>query len=561
MSRGLTVVLGTMLFFAGCSAFAQDAQLILPGATGQTAIFDSFDNLIVVTRTVPAGYMQLFKAYDGSYRDPVVVVEGFDPTNGTAPTDFYGTLNSRGTLDAARAAGRSVWIVNFGDGAGALSANARLVSSAVAQAANYGGLSSATVDVVGLSMGGVIARYALAYDEQYGGPTDGAVGVYVSGDSPHQGANGNPSVQEFALFTGDPEYMLVVNSDAALSMIHLSVRDYSTNGCFLGALPSATDWVGSTAAHDWFYAQLNSLNGDGYPHKCRNVAVSNGTWDPQPHAVGSPLFEVRTYVFGLELCSETYYAYAEDVAPGSPAGGFSPGVIREPEIEVDQHFGPTFIPTDSALDMRDGVSMFDRILVQLSAQDHTTITQETHNFILEELLGSDWRVNVKIMPDGSNVNLSGKIVSAVYDGMFYIEETDRAWGVAVAGGASVAEGDVVSILGTMSTIEGERVVSASSVAVAGNGENVPGPVSMPCRSLGGGPYGLYTPGVLGGMGLNNVGLLVRCAGRVTGVAPDQTFFYIDDGSSQEDGSGYAGVRVALTGLFPGETVTAPPIGA
>ena len=66
MSRGLPAVLGTMLFFAGCSAFAQDAQLTLPGATGQTAIFDSFDNLMVVTRTVPAGYMQLFKAYDGS---------------------------------------------------------------------------------------------------------------------------------------------------------------------------------------------------------------------------------------------------------------------------------------------------------------------------------------------------------------------------------------------------------------------------------------------------------------------------------------------------------------
>ena len=232
MSRGFKIVVA-MLLFAGGSACAQDAQLTLPGATGQTAIFDSSDNLIVVTRTVPAGYMQLFTAHDGSYRDPIVVVKGFDPTNDTLPTDFYGTLNALGTLDAVRAAGRSLWIVNFGDGASAISANARLVSSAVAQAANYGGLSSAAVDVVGLSMGGVISRYALAYDEQYGGPTDGLVGVYVSGDSPHQGANGNPSVQEFALFTGDPEYMLVVNSDAALSMMHLSVRDYSMNGCWM----------------------------------------------------------------------------------------------------------------------------------------------------------------------------------------------------------------------------------------------------------------------------------------------------------------------------------------
>lgn len=512
-------------------ATAQEVQLTVPGGTGETAIFDGSDSLVVVTRSVPAGYMQLYRAYDGSYRDPVVIVEGFDPLNNAVPSDVYAQVNRRGGIDTARAAGRSVWIVNLGDGGGAISANARLVSSAIQQAASYQSTAATKVDVIGVSMGGLISRYALASDEQTGGGSDGLVRLFVSGDSPQQGANASPNFQELILFQNDPDTLPAVRSDASLSMLYTSVRTYGANGCLLGAVPSHSNYTASSAAHDWFYAHTNTLNGDGYPHKCRKVAISNGSWDSLPYAVGSPLFDCRTYAtfpWRFQVCSERYYAMARDVGPGSLAGDFAPGNIREPSFELDQHFVPCFIPTESALDFRAGATMFDRTLTQVSAMNHSTITQETNDVLLEELLGPGWRADARVMPDGATANLQHRVVSAVFGGVVYVEEPDRTWGVAVTGAGSVSEGDMISVLGPMLTVGGERLISAHEIVLESHGHPVPEPLGMRCRDLGGGPVGLYTRGVTGATGLYNVGLLVRIVGRVAAVGAG--CFTISDGS-------------------------------
>lgn len=552
MPRTRLLLLACLLFCPASTALSQGVHLSLPGATADTAVFDAANQLTVVTRTVPAGYMDLYPAFDGLYGRPVIIVEGFDPLNKTLPGDIYTQLNVLGGLDMVRAAGRSVWVVNFGDGGGALAANAKLVSSAISQAANYGGVLSAPVDVVGLSMGGVITRWALAWDEQNGGPSDGLVRLFVSGDSPQQGANANPGFQQLLLFQDDPATLPTVRSDASLSLLYESVRSSEDNGCSLGALPSHTDYVSSTAAHDWFYNALNSLNGDGYPNKTRNVAVSNGNWNPLPYASGTWLLRCRTYVtiiFRINLCSETYYARAMDVGPGSLAGDFAPGNIRQPEFELDQNFTPAFIPTASALDIRNGASLFDRTLVQTGSLNHSTISQATNDLMLEEVLGTGARVNPKMMPDGGKAGLTGLVVTGAFAGRFYAEQPDRAWGIAVASAASVSAGDVVSVFGTMGTAGGERVLSASSVTVTGHGP-VPSALNLTPSRLGGGPVGLYSAGTSGGIGASNTGLLVRCAGRVASVSGDGSYFTID-----------GGVRVLLTGLAAGATIPAPPAGA
>ena len=541
---------------------AQGITVSLPGATATTGVLDG-TNLVLVERTVPAGYMELFPAYDGSYRDPVVVVEGLDPTNDTFPADVYTTLNTWGGLDMARAAGRSIWVVDFGDGGGALTANASLVSDAIEAAANWGGLLDAEVDVVGISMGGVVSRYALALDEENGGGSDGLVGLFVSGDSPQQGANGPPSLQEIILFSDDPELTPLLGCDAALSMLYTSVRGYEDNGCRLwGALPSSTDWTGSSAAHDWFYDTLNALNGDGYPHKSRNVAVANGSLNPQPHSVGDPIYTARTYLVFIgrvQLCSETYGAYPYDVAPGSLGEDFAPGNIRQDNFELDEHFVATFIPTESALDMRDGYSMFDRTLSQQQSVNHSTITAETTDFIVEEVLGPQPRYNPKYLPDGANATLYGWIVTAVFQGMFYAESPDRLSGILVVSNDSIYEGDVVTVRGTMSLLAGERRVLATSVTVDGSAQ-VPGPLGLSNLALGGGPIGPFTPGITDASGLNNVGLLVRTWGCV--ISADADHFHIDDGSGVNvkclvpAGVTLPGVNdcVSVTGISSCETV-------
>jgi hypothetical protein len=86
------------------------------------------------------------------------------------------------------------------------------------------------------------------------------------------------------------------------------------------------------------------------------------------------------------------------------------------------------------------------------------------------------------------------------------------------------------------------------------------PLAIANAALGGGDLNEYTPGVTDGVGTHNVGLLVKCWGKVTFVASDNSFFYINDGSLRTDGTDYIGIRVATTDLAPGNTITPPAPG-
>jgi hypothetical protein len=73
--------------------------------------------------------------------------------------------------------------------------------------------------------------------------------------------------------------------------------------------------------------------------------------------------------------------------------------------------------------------------------------------------------DLKARADGSVVTLTGKTVSAGSDqfkGQFYIEEDDRSSGIQIryglGGGPIVSMGQLVNVTGTLSTVEGERVI-------------------------------------------------------------------------------------------------------
>ena len=152
---------------------------------------------------------------------------------------------------------------------------------------------------------------------------------------------------------------------------------------------------------------------------------------------------------------------------------------------------------------------------------------------------------------------------------FYVQDDSRTSGIRVVAGpagdcpANLAElptpGQRVQVSGAPATVDGERCIGYPDVeahwqvqiGVAG----APSPIFMSTRALGGGPLG-PTPGVEGGVGLNNVGLLVRVAGRVTGVSIDeasQPVFFVDDGSSAP-GLGPIRVRNPGVGVSPGQFV-------
>lgn len=167
--------------------------------------------------------------------------------------------------------------------------------------------------------------------------------------------------------------------------------------------------------------------------------------------------------------------------------------------------------------------------------------------------------SLKHLPDGAPVSVNGAIVSAAFNGFFYVEKSDRSFGIWISSNDFVSEGQLVDITGRMGTGGGERAVVADQ-----NGVNVldyyntyprPREVGMCNRDLGGGAVLPFTPpvgkrGDEDNAGLNNTGLLVRAWGRVTAVDSQQSAFWIDDGSAVAADSGHTGLKVYETTYDP-----------
>ena len=68
----------------------------------------------------------------------------------------------------------------------------------------------------------------------------------------------------------------------------------------------------------------------------------------------------------------------------------------------------------------------------------------------------------RFVADGTQVALPSAVVTAVFDGEFYVQSADRLPGIKVIGGG-VTEGSTVQVSGTLSTINGERAIKNPSV--------------------------------------------------------------------------------------------------
>ncbi|MHB9038744.1 MAG: Vgb family protein [Armatimonadota bacterium] len=168
-------------------------------------------------------------------------------------------------------------------------------------------------------------------------------------------------------------------------------------------------------------------------------------------------------------------------------------------------------------------------------------------------------IDAKKSVDGTRVNVTA-YVSAKFGDRFYIETSDRTSGIRVeASDSGLALGQQVKVVGTITTnSNGERAIHGPTVT------SLPGtfditPLGMNNRTIGGGDDS-YIPGppksgqqgVIGGTGVNNIGLLVKTFGNVTLLSA--TSFTIDDGSgvsvtvSCPSGAAPASGYYAVTGV-------------
>ena len=143
----------------------------------------------------------------------------------------------------------------------------------------------------------------------------------------------------------------------------------------------------------------------------------------------------------------------------------------------------------------------------------------------------------KLQPDGTRVALTGAVAASgplQPGGFLYIGRADRASGIRVqplTDTIGISPGAVLSVTGTMdTTAEGERQVAGALLSIDGAATPLV-PPGMALKSAGGsdlGGPGAGQSGVTGGVGLNNIGLLARAWGSVTGT--DGGGLALDDAS-------------------------------
>lgn len=387
---------------------------------------------------------------DGILDKPIIVLDGFDPGDSRDIPGLYASLNFGGQnlADILRNEGFDIVVLNapqyttagktIDGGSDYIQRNA-MVLIALIQKLNADKVGQEPLVVLGPSMGGLIARYALAYMET--NSLDHDTRLYISFDAPHRGANIPIGLQYlinyFAVQVGDATAQQVVDqllkSPAAKEMLIDHLLGHLLPGSDYEQDPSKLLPLGAPGFRDAFQAELDAL---GFPATVRNVAMINGSGNAT--TTGSPgitivdttlevdaltdvdvalkftpaagqtntATDVTVYYLGIPVNSYSTLAQAPasssgvDSAPGGTAsisdalgdGGGNPVLIDF--INALQQDLYSFIPTMSSLainnpdwfavpDLND--TPFVNYYIPDENQDHVTVTAASAQFALDEI--------------------------------------------------------------------------------------------------------------------------------------------------------------------------------
>lgn len=249
---------------------------------------------------------------DCKIKKPLIVAEGFESgllgaENGLGDNDygkfFREATNITGNLEDV-IANYDIIYVNWDKGRDHLQRNALLLEDIIIWVNQQKALAGSTEKnvVLGQSMGGVIARYALADMEQRSLVQPSMVHdtkLYISHDAPHQGANIPLGIQYFARhiadqFVGTPlgDFQFEVSDGGAASIQEISALLNATGTKqLLDNYITPSFSLENSVHNDW----QTDLLSKGYPTQTRNIAISNGSHcaNTQDYDYNASLFKMN----------------------------------------------------------------------------------------------------------------------------------------------------------------------------------------------------------------------------------------------------------------------------
>ncbi len=386
------------------------------------------DDTLVVTAAIPFGgefgtgeaYVYLSEGHT-SITNPVVIVEGFDLDNTYNWDELYELLNQENLLETIRARGFDAVVLNFADATDYIQTNSFVVVELLEMIQGYVDPYRDIV-VIGASMGGLCARYALAYMETQG--LGHRVRTFVSFDGPQGGANIPLGVQYWLDFFSD------MSEDAASLLSRLDRPAARQMLVYHHTSPP-----GATGESDLLRAEMLSDFADAgdYPTGVRKVAIANGSGhgSDQGFSPGDQIIEYEYTSFLVDIIgnvwavpdisdhiifdglidiillpTEEMPVYVAGTSPYDNApGGWRGSMAQMDSTEapygdiVAIHPNHCFVPTVSALGLATGdlfydiagdpdilsLVPFDAVYYPAENQEHMTITTESVDWFITEI--------------------------------------------------------------------------------------------------------------------------------------------------------------------------------
>lgn len=238
-----------------------------------TIIEDSF---AVNARTQVIGAsIRVINGCDAILDKPIIIAEGFDMGNDLNLDALESAFRMRFLQWLSE--GYDLVLVDYDDARAAIENNAQVLK-AVIQHVNS--IKQGNIDnvVIGASMSGLVARYAIRKMEVDG--IQHHVMLLICFDTPHQGANVPVGMTQL-LWESSPTLLTKV----ILKFFAKGWRNYYNAMLTPAASQMLMHWGGAltggvgskSPAFDAFRASLNNLGNGGYPMNCRNIAVINGS--------------------------------------------------------------------------------------------------------------------------------------------------------------------------------------------------------------------------------------------------------------------------------------------
>ena len=217
-------------------------------------------------------------AYD--IKKPIIIVEGYDIMHQENTEDIYGLYINpyNGALgDQLRTEGYDIITLNWETPQAALQLNALILEQFID---HINDIKSSVEELIimGVSMGGVLTRYALTDMESKDQLHQ--TKLFISFDSPQQGAHVPLGMQAFLYNNALAGLAVPEIADLYNTYISNGTQQLVQNNFF----KTTNGQTASDPRHISFYNEINTLgNCNGYPKETKNVAIANGSLKGLPN--------------------------------------------------------------------------------------------------------------------------------------------------------------------------------------------------------------------------------------------------------------------------------------